>query len=184
MEALKQRVAYYLSQQFIFDPVKLIELKPEWFDRRLKALAQLTALVRTGVVRFDNFERHAGDPIYDPESEDPNRLTVQLQKLALSLAILEGTDKITDNMYKLVKRVGIDTMFGQKFVILKTLLKSAKALKAADLTEKVKISKDGIQKYIDDLVLLKLVVPVQKVGGSAYSVPDNVRFLWSQACLG
>lgn len=184
MEALKQRVAYYLSQKFDFTPDKLIKLKPDWFDRRLKALAQLVAIVRTGVMRFDNFERHAGDPIYDPESEDPNRLTVQLQKLALSLAVLEGTDKITDDQYKLVKRVGIDTMFGQKFAILKTVLKSPRAMKAVDLTEKIKVSKDGIQKYIDDLVLLKLVVPIQKPGGVAYSVPDHIRYLWSQSCLG
>jgi DNA-binding HxlR family transcriptional regulator len=183
MEAVKQRVAYFLSKQYDFSPENLESLKPDWFTERIIALARLVAIVRTGVSRHENFHRNAGNPIYDPESEDPKRLTVQLQKMALSLSLLEGAKQVTQEVYKTVKRVGIDTMYGRQYVILRNLMNSSKAMRVEDLEKYIKLDREGIKHYLEDMELLGLIQRKSLPGSAAYFPSVIISDLWSKACL-
>lgn len=183
MENVKQRVAYFLSKQYDFSPENLESLKPDWFTEKIIALARLVAIVRTGVSRHENFHRNAGNPVYDPESEDPKRLTVQLQKMALSLSLLEGAKQVTQEVYKTVKRVGIDTMYGRQYVILRNLMNSSKAMRVEDLEKYIKLDREGIKHYLEDMELLGLIQRKSLPGSAAYFPSVIISDLWSKACL-
>ena len=184
METIRQHVAYFLTKQFDFSPENLVKMKPDWFEHRIINLARLTAIVRTGVSRHENFNRNAGEPIYDPESEDPKRLTVQLQKMALSLALLTGETQVSENIYRIVKRIAIDTMYGRQFVLLKILMQATKPLPVEDIQQHIKLSKEGIKNFLEDMVLLGLIKTKLLPGKITYLPAPIIAELWSKSCLG
>jgi len=180
---LKERVAAFLSKNWDFSGERVREIVPKWYTDQVKALANLTAAVRTKVVRHQAYERNRGEAIYLPETEFSTRLTRQLIKLGIALAVLEEK-KIDDDISKFVIRIAQDTIYGYQFMILKKLLGSQKPLRAEDIAPQLKLQRDTVANYLDDMLLLDLVENKTAVGNRiTFSPSKKIKELWSKTWL-
>lgn len=186
IELLREKVAYYLNRNWkeFFNPDDLQNRIPPWFRPKLKALARVVTHLRTLVERHHSYERLSGEPVYTPEKEMPQRMTVQLEKLALSLAIIMGKPQIDDEIYLIVKRVAIDTIYSYGYLIVKCLFKFQKPLHIEKFMEYVPLSKSGIRMYLEDLVLTELVKKdLDSAGKPIFSISSSVSNEWRAAGL-
>lgn len=186
IELLREKVAYYLNRNWkeFFTEEGLAARIPPWFYVKLKPLARIAVHLRTIVERHQSYERLGGEPMYTPDKEMPNRLTVQLCKLALSLCIVTGKEIIDYEIYEIVRRVAVDTIYSYSYLIIKALIKLQKEVTIDVLSEYLPLSKSGIKLYLEDMVLLNLVVRNQNSAGKfVFKVHSEVASEWRLAGL-
>ena len=138
---------------------------PDWFVDRLVSLAQLLSMLRGEVERDTRSERL----LYMPEREVGTRVAKQLKKLAMALAILEDTDDTVDwdDIWRIVRRVALDSSIGFNRTILGTLLERGEPLTGADLAESTGIPVTTIRQQLEDLELLEVITREKRPSGAA-----------------
>jgi hypothetical protein len=93
-------------------------LLPEEIEMKIAALSELVVHARTHVAR----DGHKKEIRYVPSPEAPTRLSQQLAQLAKGSALLDGCALVTDEDYKLVRRVGMDCIPAVRRRILEYLM--------------------------------------------------------------
>lgn len=157
-EELKAYVSKFLKKQWDFTVPRIkeyIEHDNRRFYKLLKPLAQLIGYLRTPVIRFER-GRKSDLPVYEPIPEVGNRSGIQLQRLAISLAILENKPYIDDEIYKIVKKVAFDTVESYGTRIVQILHKHGDALTKVNIIRQLGFPLD-VRPYLEDLQLLKIV---------------------------
>lgn len=182
-EKLSLAVAEYLGQNFDFAPERIESLVPQWFRERIRPLARLLVHIRTPVERHPRYSRMADVPICDPISESGNRLGIQLQKLAWSLAIIEKKDVIDLDIYSIIKRVAIDTIYGNTFKIMQELIRKRKGLTVEELSSSIRVQTFGTKNYLDDMIALNLLDREKNGKGFNYYVKPEIKALWKESVL-
>ncbi len=140
-----------LSVRSFLDEFKEIPSLPELssdLKERIVAFAQIIAILRSQVPRVK------GEVSYTPRPEIGTRIATQLCKLALSVSLVLKEPAVTERVYDLLLKVGLDSSKGQYFNIVKLLVRSSKGLSASDLSSAIGLPSLIIKKKLQDLQLL------------------------------
>lgn len=90
---------------------------PPDIEQKIINLACLCAQARTGVIR----DRYTQAIEVLPEAEGPGRLIKQFTNLGIALTLINQQHTTTDEVYKLLRRVGKDTLPALRMKIIETL---------------------------------------------------------------
>jgi hypothetical protein len=155
--------------QYGLENMKAAELTKEMHDR-IVALAQFGARLRGTVSRdMYNGEMMMGKPF----AEVGTRLGIQLAKIARALATVRGKTHVTDEEYRLIKRIMIDTVSQRSEDIVRCIFRTeSAALAANDIATQTRYPMTTIRRVLDDLNLLKVV---RRHGGTG----SGFRQLWA-----
>lgn len=181
-----ETVNKFLENTFDTDPNYLRSLIPEWFLDRIIALADLIALLRTQVIRYEKGQLQY-EPVYKPQSEDPNRLSSQFQRLGLSLALIENK-KIDEAVYDLIKKVAIYTVHDYTITIFKSLVEQENSVTLREMEDITKLSYTTLKMYVEDMRLLdmldKHILVSEGKNVVKYSIKNSIKqmFVDSQLC--
>jgi len=145
------------------------------FLQQLRALAQITAALRSPVAR----DRHH-HVLYTPQREIGTRLVKQLQKLAKALANWRERMIVSAEDYATVRRVALDGIPSGRSAILGSLLATDGWLTTRQVGQEANQPTETAGEHLDDLWMLRLL---QRQGDSAYSwaVTDETRRLLEKA---
>lgn len=187
-EDLQIQVADYLNKEWDFSIKRIEGIIPAWFYGRVKPLGRLIAYLRTPVVRYEGGMKR-DTPIYAPQPEAGNRIAIQLQKLAISMAILEDKETIDEGIYFLLKRIAIDTITNYSTDIVSCLIGNNKCFTRTDIANNIALSESSIYYYIEDLLILGIIERGPNFKNStgknvfSYKASDLIQDLWKRACL-
>jgi len=91
--------------------------KNEDLNRKIVALANLTAHGRCPVKR----DRYHRDILYQPEPEGTPRLVKQFMQIGMALGIIQGKNRIDNEVYAIVKKIGCDLIPQQRLMAIREL---------------------------------------------------------------
>ena len=184
-DELKQILNTFLSQERDFSKETLLNLIPNWFLEKLKPLARIVAHLRTPVIRHERGIKYR-DPIYKPEPSSGNREAIQLQRLAIALAVLEEKKQIDNSIYNIIKKIAWDSISGYSREILSTLVGiEPQHLTRSQIYRTTNISKNTLYIYLEDLEMLNLVErgPPKSNNVVTYRTKKHINFMWKKAEL-
>ena len=185
-EDLQVWVNNFLTRPFDFSNERIQLYRTRDFTNRLIPLARLIAYLRTPVIRFEK-GRKSELPVYEPIAESGNRISVQLQRLAISLAILEEKDAIDDSIYGILKKVAFDTVEGYATRIIKILFNAQKELTKHEIADQLD-RKINLAPFLEDLELLRMInsktTLVQNKSILGYYLSPTIFELFSRVELG
>ena len=96
-----------------------------------------------------------------PTAEVGSRLGKNLAKMALSLAILNGRNKIGEHEFNIVKKIALDTISQRNEDILRILYKSCPtlnhSLKTRDVSMRTRYPLSTVMRVLNDMNLLDIV---------------------------
>ena len=156
---------------------------PDVYIRRLTALVQLIALLRAQVERDPRTDQIK----YRPEPEAGTRLAKQLSKLSRILAAVWELPEVDERCYSLVERVAFDTAYGFHADIVDAMMQAGGSCTRKDIAQKAHVSSSSVYRYVEDLILLKVIAKSgetqQEAGRPAdlYQVTDKVAELWARS---
>jgi hypothetical protein len=153
---LQVYVRKFINQTRDFSQERLSNYFTNEFRNRLKPLARLAAYLRTPVIRYERGRKNEC-PVYEPIPETGNRIAVQLQRLAFSLAILENKETIDRHIFKILKKVAFDTVQSYASRIIDTLYKAEKLLIKQEIAERINFNPNYLTPYLEDLCALKMI---------------------------
>lgn len=157
---------------------------PAWFKAKIKALAKLIANLRATVSR-----EMKGGLSYRPRSELGLRLASQLVKLAIMLCYVKDKTAIDLDVYKIVKRVALDTAKGFNYEIIQLLAGEKYGLTNLQISSSIQLSVSSVKRKLTDLQELGVVYRKNVSNGSGMSgrkshqwhLSDEVKEIWSEA---
>lgn len=116
-------------------------------------LGKVIAFCRTTVNRDRGTLKHRA------EVESPTRVVVQLAKLALFLGFIFSPERprITEEVLRITKKVALDTAYGFNLETLRELSKAKDGLSISELCARIRVSRDQMNRILDDLSEMKLV---------------------------
>lgn len=139
----------------------------ETAKQRIKALGHFIANMRARVSR-DN----KADLAYRPRAELPTRLTSQLAKLAISLAIVLGKSHIDKEILRILTKIAWDTSEGFQKEACELLAKYPNGLSARQITIELSLADSSVRKLLADMAELKLITRRQKPNRSGIGGRD------------
>jgi len=148
-EELAIAVKRFYSQNFNINEVKL----PEKMKDELVNLANFVAMCRTTVSR-DPY--HKNIVTYLPEYEVATRIGIQLTKLGRSLAATRRRKEIGGEEFRILKRVGVDSI-PKKVRVLLEVLNGQDRVTTSEIAERTGIEGETCRLALNDLAVLKLV---------------------------
>ncbi len=148
-----ERVLREAVRKFLAFKVKDLPEVPAWYVNRIIPLCQLIATLRASVDRNDYHDELS----YRPEPEYGTRLAKQLTKLAMSVAIVNGTE-IDEEVYAFVMRIAGDTCNAYHLDIVQTMAAATHPLTYSELSDLAQIPSSTMKRRMDDLIDLKAVV--------------------------
>lgn len=155
---------------------------PEQILNRISALVRLVIRARTGVIRDYNGKREI---IYTPEHEGPARLGKQLVALGVGLARLRGSQRLEEQDYSLLYRVGLDSIHKLRRRVLSHLAACNGNVATPDIATSVRLSTQTTRRFLEDLEAVGLVERT-KAGGyetapDLWRLTPEARALWEEA---
>lgn len=170
-----------------FTDKKIEQMVPPWAIERLIALAQIIAMLRAEVERDvykDTLKRK-------PQHEMGTRLAKQLKKLAMSLCVVYGVEKVTEEIYSLVERVAFDTSIGFHLDIVQALIEMKGRAGRDELSKITRLPITNITRHLEDMMLLR-VVSKSEAGHTSlgrgvkyeYLLSPRISKLWQRAEVG
>lgn len=179
---LSVAAAGFLDYQFSPDEMPDIPLESL---SKLVALSQVVAMLRA-VVEKDVMRDKL---YYRPQHETGARIAKQLKKLLLGLAMLNTPPEVTEEDYRIVRRVGLDTCIGFNLEMVASLLENASDV--FTLSDRINIPVSTLRDHLEDLTLLgalkKEVIPNEPGQRGApkirYSPSDIIQKHWLKAEL-
>jgi hypothetical protein len=181
-DQIQNAVNIFLSQEWNFSPEFIASLIPdEWFYKKISALAQLTAWLRTPVVRHQ-FGINREELVYKPDYESPNRLALQFQRLAVSLAIIERKRQVDEKIWRLIQKVALDTVTDFKTTIVQILAKNKKPMTKNDIANAIDLGSSALYYPIEDLMILKLIERIRVPAPEGSNTKPYDTFQLSSKC--
>ena len=187
---LQKQVKKFLNRKWDFSPATIQKMIPKWFIEKVIPLSRLLGHLRTQVARK---ERGLGrdTPAFRPEPESGNRIGIQLQRLAISLAIIEEKPEIDGEIYNIIKRVAVDTVRHYTTDIIELLVRiSGEALTLKQISEAIDVPYSSICTIREDLQLIKLIERGDNIAvGSnnkivhTFRITKHINDLWKKAEL-
>ncbi|MCJ7767362.1 hypothetical protein MUP79_03100 [Candidatus Bathyarchaeota archaeon] len=155
----------------------VLPLVPPEIVTAIGNIAELTALIRT-TVPFG-----VGDPSsnleVEIEPEYSTRLSKQLLKVAIMLAVVRQKSAVGFEELETVMRVGLDTLPPKRFKILRELYWSEKPLSKAELVEATGFDRWTIMDSMKNLEYIQLVKGYGETVGNYvvdyYEVADRIK---------
>ena len=147
-EELADVVKQFHNQNFNIKDVEL----PQKIQDRLVDLANFVAMCRTTVSR-DPYRKNI--LTYLPEYEVGTRLGIQLAKLGRGLATIRGKKEIGEEEFKILKRVGVDSI-PRKVRVLLEILDGQDRLTTTEIVERTGIEGETCRLALNDLAVLRL----------------------------
>ena len=185
--AMKQELcdlaSNFIEYKLVQDDIPSI---PEEYLIKLVNLSQLVSMLRSHVER----DRFNPDKIlYRPQHEVGTRLAKQLKKLMIGLAITETPIRVTEECYKIVAQVALDTCIGFNLEIIEALIKFPNK-SSTELMEMVKLPYATIREQVENMYHLG-VLSKSKTSNPAgkgapllkYTVTDVIKHYWVNAGL-
>lgn len=126
--------------------------KDTYLKTLIKNLSQWAALARCNVERDRNQTL-----LYRPRAEKGSRLSKQLLKLSIALCIVFGISAPDDRVYRIVRKVALDTSISFNLEIMLELAHSRRGLTCGELANKLKISNSSISRYLNDMQELNML---------------------------
>ena len=167
MPLLKEYVASFLDNDFATSPVECRALLPNWWRDRIRPLGHLVEWLRTQVER-QSFGIRKDLVIYQPIPGSGNRASTQLEKLGISLCLLEGKTLIDETIYSIIKQVALDSVRNYITDVAWSIIKHKNGIKIDTLNKIHRIK--FIENYVDDLRLIGIV---QYVEDSNFCMPTK-----------
>jgi len=151
-----QEVMKQFLEQFEEPKIENIRISEE-IEGKLISLACLIAQARTAVSR----DRYHQTVTHLPETEGPARLVKQLWILGAGIATVQGKHEFDEGVYKIIKRIGTNSLPKHRALILRTMWES---LIMSDKWETTRlISKlictptETVKRYLEDLWMVGLL---------------------------
>ena len=152
--------------------------------QRIIKLAQFGARLRGNVSRDTyNTDMMTGRPF----AEVGSRLGIQLAKLARALAIVRGKPRVTEDEYRLVKKVMLDTVSQRSEDIVRVMFLAATSqnghrgsLTSEEIAQRTRYPITTVRRLMDDLNLLNVI---ERTGsqGSGFKHTWNISAYISKA---
>lgn len=130
---------------------QLIPAYPAESKRTIKSIARYLAAMRARV-RRDN-----GELLYRSRKELGTRLTAQLTKMAMSLAIVLGRKEIDKEVVRICKKLVLNTATGFPQEITHALYKKKEGLSSKQLHYTLKLSESTIRRHLHNMLELHVV---------------------------
>lgn len=180
---IQQYVSYFLQQDFDFSRDRLVELANKKFREKIIPLARTIAWLRTSVKRHEKGVLNQ-NVSYRPRQESGNRLSIQFQRLGISLGILQDNLTIDDEIYALVKRVAFDSVSSFSTEIAKFLFMCYSPVSVSQIMDVLDVPRSSMYHYMEDLEILKIVNKVTETNGtkkvSKYFLNPQLKELWQK----
>lgn len=164
------------------DLMKLPKINAE-FNHKIIRLSQTVTYLRNTVKRL-----FGGDVAYRGEREIGTRIAVQLQKLAVSLAIVFGKKVIDKRIYEIVENVALDTAQGYNLDVTAELIGTyPKPVEIHTLAPRCRMGESNLRRRLEDMVELGIVEKrrVEHKGRGqppyGYIVSPDLRSIWLKA---
>ena len=177
-EALQATAAGVLARTVDGAPVL-----PDRFIKRIVALAWFAARLRTAVVR----DRYSSRLEFYPVSEMGTRLAKQFAKFLLGLALFHQSPEVTDEHYRLVARVAMDTIPDRADIVVRSVWSVSRGGAVFAPTEEIitlaRMNSETVRAVLDDLLTLQLV-DVQREGhGRTWRLSGRIERIVRDLCL-
>lgn len=190
-EHLRELVNNLLSADYTLTDEKIKELVPVWFTKKLIALGQFVGHIRTPVMRH-TFGQLSGELIYRPQAESANRPAIQLQKLAICLALIEDKPVIDREIYEIVKKVAIDTVEGFIFEIVHIFMREkVEYIERKDFSRMMRLGDSSTSRYLNDLMILNVLEkkqihkdPYDPKWTTVYALVPEIKTMYEIAEIG
>ena len=176
----KQLIANFINRDWDITKENLYPKIPKWFRERIKPLARLIGILRTKVRRYETGTRF-NQLIYKPVVETGNRAAVQMDKLAVTLALIQDKQTIDEEIYELIKTVALNTIDSFETSIVKHLYDEPKGLMSEEIAAKLGIT--TVSNIIEDLQILNVVYRNGAGPPPIYKLAKPVRDFWKRAAL-
>lgn len=119
------------------------------------------------IVKRDKF---TGIHTYEPQPEGPSRLTKQLSQLAAGIAIVNGKDEIDEDTYNIIRKVGIDTVSGIRYRILRWMmdngLMNGRCASTQDICSGCSLTTTTARHYLEDFEMMGVADKQVILGGN------------------
>jgi hypothetical protein len=151
---------------------------PEELKNKIAYLSTFCVIARSGIER-EGYSTREIELI--PESELPTRLSKQLVTLASAFSLISGG--FTEENYRLIYKVGMDSLPQKRRLVIKTLLKANDYLETADVAMEIGYPTNTTRRILEDLHGLKLIIRESKGRGYAdrWIISDTTRELLKKA---
>jgi hypothetical protein len=157
----------------------------EEIKTKIKALSRVIGHVRAVV------KRQQGDLVYRVRPEGASRVSKQLKKLGVGLALLLQKNSIDEDAYWLLRKTGLDTVQGLALEVTQSVLhRDGKVVTTDRLTDILRLPKTSVVRHLNDLQEIG-VLENYKVSNSlgtgrdsyAWRGAPEFRSLWLEAGL-
>lgn len=174
----------FLNREYDFSGQSLIGRVPRWFRDRVKPLSLLVARLRATLSVHERGSKYQHLQ-YEPIPEAGTRVCIQLEKLAISLSLIEDKAQIDEDIYDIIKLVALDTVMGFKLKIVQFLIKRESAL-GNEIRDYLNVK--VVTGYIDELEQLHILEKVEEEVDVRrkvfrYSLAKVIKDLWNRAKL-
>ncbi len=174
-EDIRNAFTNYLENLVL--PNTLPEVPQEYKDA-IMYLAVFCAKAR-GVVLRETTGSH--DVIDIPEPENPTRLVKQLLNLFIALSIISGD--FTDDDYRIIYKIGVDSLTAIRRRIIDHLFNTDSPLKLADIATAVGYPQNTTRKQLEDMGCLKLTCSDNAVLVTTYELTAEAKEQLRKAML-
>jgi hypothetical protein len=155
---------------------------PEVKDK-IEAMGQVISYCRAQV------KRERGEVQYRPRIELGTRLTAQLTKLAICLAITLQKKKVDAECLRLLRKIAIDTAFGFQFEIVRLLIRHKTGLSSKQIALTLSLGKSTVERYTQDMLELEMLNRDERPNRSGvrgrrlhiFTLAPMLRKLWLKA---
>lgn len=176
----------FLNRDVTFRPP--IEMVGEEYLRRISAIAQLVSILRHEV----EWGRRGFTEMlkFKPAAEVGARLAKQLVKLAMGVALVLDTPRLTVRGWRVVERTAFDTAIGFNLDLVQAMMELGGAgITLSELAKQARLPESNVEAKLADLVALDVVAadrPTASIGPGrparrAWRVTRRVADLWRQA---
>lgn len=141
---------------------------------KIVCLSDIISRARTSVPREWSGTR---DIKYVPNPENPPRLAKQFTLAGCGLAIVRGSTEISEEEYKVVKKIALDSMPDQRRATLKALW-NTDWLKTREVSESMRYPVPTAKRYLEDMHVLKIVERQFNRGMEAGDAKDTTPYEW------
>ncbi|MBI2485498.1 MAG: hypothetical protein HYW01_00765 [Deltaproteobacteria bacterium] len=147
---------------------------PEEIEEKIIYLADTTALSRSSVPR-----EGTGDKIikYVPDPELPTRLAKQFKLLACGLALVRNKSQITEDEYRVLRKIALDTIPNQRKIAIKVLL-TDDWLKTREVADKIRYPVTTTRIILEDLHVLRIADRRFEGGKNAVETAQTTPYEW------
>lgn len=130
-----------------------IPTMPEHIERQLVQLADFVSRVRSEVLRD-----RRGVVEFVPQPEIGTRVGKQLKKLAIGIAMARSVRAVDDDVYRIIRRVGMDSVPSIRMKLLGVLWAFRDDFRAtSNIGDEAEVPTDTAKTWLEDLCLLGIV---------------------------